>query len=61
VGCHDLLQGIFLTQELNQYLFMTPVLAGRLKCNGKILGYNEEKLVSSINGVGKNEYHLGKA
>ena len=60
MGCHALLRGIFLTQELIQYLFMTPVLGGRLKCNGKILGSNEEKLVSSINGVGKNEYHHGK-
>ena len=29
VGCHALLQGIFLTQGLNLHLFMSPALAGR--------------------------------
>ena len=29
VGCHALLQGIFPTQGLNLYLFLSPVLAGR--------------------------------
>ena len=29
MGCHFLLQGIFLTQGLNPCLFMTPALAGR--------------------------------
>ena len=28
VGCHALLQGIFLTQWLNLQLFMSPALAG---------------------------------
>ena len=28
VGCHALLQGIFLTQGLNSHLFMSPALAG---------------------------------
>ena len=29
VGCHALLQGIFLTQELNPHLFMSSALADR--------------------------------
>ena len=28
VGCHDLLQGIFLTQGSNLHLLMSPALAG---------------------------------
>ena len=29
MGCHFLFQGIFLTQESNPCLFMSPALAGR--------------------------------
>ena len=29
VGCHSLLQGIFLTQRSNKHLLTSPVLAGR--------------------------------